>query len=161
MAAYEYLGAEQTVQQLSPENVRDAQRVSARAVESQVVYALLFAPYPTDPTGAVIWTPEKIDEQLSEWAGIWNQNATVAGVLHIGIAQETNVAGEQVDVARVFVQSSSGLSTTQLALGPREWLPSVAGTTLPTSFGDAVARARADLDELEAHGAQPLFAVVG
>lgn len=155
MAAYEFLGAEQTVQVLSDEIVRDAQRVTARAVESGIVYSLLFAPYPTDPLGTVVWTPALIAEQLAYWAGIWNQNAEVPGVLGISVTQETNAAGTLVDVARVYIASSSGRSTTVLELGPRKWLPSVANTTLTESFGDAVARARAELDQVEAGGPAP------
>lgn len=150
MAAYSFLAAEPTVQVLSSEIVRDAQRVTAQAQASGVVYSLVFAPYPTSPQGEVVWTPESIDSQLAYWAGIWDSNSQVPGVAGISLSQEVDVTGRLEDVAQVYVLSSSGRSSTQLSLGPRSWLPSVAGTTLTQSFPDAVAQARAQLDAVEA-----------
>lgn len=123
MAAYDFLGAEQTVQQLSPELVRDAQRVTARAVESEVTFSLLFAPYPTDPQGTVIWSADLIAEQLALWAGYWNQNAAVPGVAGIGVTQETDALGALKDVALVVVSSPSGLSTAQVTVPASQFLP--------------------------------------
>lgn len=152
MAAYEFLTSEATIQIVSTDIVRDAQRVAARASASQVVYTLTFSPYPTDPQGTVIWTESVIHDQLSYWAGIWNSNALVRGVAGIGLTQTVDALGQLQDIAIVAVTSTSGNSTTQLTLPPREWLPSVAGTTLTKSFPDAVAEAVAQLDAVEAAG---------
>lgn len=151
-APYEFLASEPTIQVLSSELVQDAQRITARSIPNGIVYSVLFAPYPTDPTGTVIWTPELINGQLEYWAGTWNGNSMVPGVLGISLSQEVNALGQLEDVALVAVSSTSGKSSTQLTLGPREWLTSVEGTTLSTSFPEAVARARAQLDAVEAGG---------
>ena len=150
MAGYSFLSAEQTIQVLSDDITRPAQRVTGIANASGVVYSLLFAPYPTDEQGSVIWTADAINGQMDYWAGVWDQNAQVPGVLDISVTQNVNPAGRLMDVAVVVVASTSGKSTTQIELGPREWAPSVAGTTLTRSFPDAVAQARAQLDAVEA-----------
>lgn len=150
MAAYEFLTSEATIQVLSPDIVRDAQRITARASRSQIVYSLVFAPYPTSPQGEVVHTPESIASQLAYWAGIWDSNSLVRGVVGIAITQTVDALGQLQDEALVVVQSSSGKSQAQLTLPPREWLPSVAGTTLTKSFPDAVAEAVAQLDAVEA-----------
>lgn len=142
MAAYSFLIAEPTVQVLSPEIIRDAQRVSAQAAKSGVVFSLLFAPYPTDPDGNVIWTPEAIASQLSDWAGTWDTNAAVPGVLGIALSQDIDAAGLLKDVALVTVSSTSGNSTTQLNLYPADFFPD--------TFAPRVAAARAQLDAVEA-----------
>ena len=156
MAAYQFLTSESTIQVLSPDIVRDAQRISARASRSQVVYSLLFAPYPTDDQGTVIWTEQLIADQLSYWAGIWDSNSLVRGVAGIALTQSLDAAGQLEDVAIVTVSSTSGNSTTQLVLPPASWLPSVQGTTLTQSFPDAVAETRAQLDAVEATSAEPV-----
>lgn len=162
MAGYTFEASEQTIQVLSSDIVRDAQRVIATANESGVTYALLFAPYPASPQGEVVWTDALIHEQLAYWAGIWDQNSRVAGVLGISITQEVDATGRLNDVAIVYISSTSGKSSTSITLGPREWLPSVAGTTLATSFPDAVAQARSRLDALEAGSSpEPLAAEAG
>ena len=142
MAAYSFLIAEPTLQVLSPEIVRDAQRVTAQALESSVVYSLLFAPYPTDPNGDVIWTADAIASQLSTWAGNWNTNWKVPGVLGIALSQDVDAAGQLKDVALVTVSSTSGNSTTQLNLYPHDFFPD--------TFAPAVEAARAQLDAVEA-----------
>lgn len=152
MAAYEFLTSEATIQVLSPDIVRDAQRITARAQASQVVYSLLFAPYPTDEQGTVIWSSQAIADQLSYWAGIWDSNSMVRGVLGIALTQIVDSLGQLQDVALVSVSSSSGNSQAQITLPPKEWLPSVEGTTLTKSFPDAVAETVAQLDAVEAGG---------
>ena len=142
MAAYSFLVAEPTLQVLSPEIVRDAQRVTAQAIDSGVVYSLLFAPYPTDPQGTVVWTPDAIASQLSTWAGTWNTNAKVPGVLGIALSQDVDPTGQLKDVALVTVASTSGKSTTQLNL--------YAADFFPDTFAAAVAAAREQLDAVEA-----------
>lgn len=142
MAAYTFLVAEPTLQVLSPEIVRDAQRVTAQAVESGVVYSLLFAPYPTDPQGTVIWSADAIAAQLSQWAGTWNTNAKVPGVLGIALSQDVDAVGQLKDVALVTVASTSGNSTTQLNLFPADFFPD--------TFAVRVEDARAQLDAVEA-----------
>jgi hypothetical protein len=153
MAAYQFLTSEATIQVLSPDLVRDAQRITARASASQVVYSLVFAPYPTDPQGTIIWTDSLIADQLSYWAGIWDTNSMVRGVAGISLTQTVDATGQLQDVALVVVTSTSGNSTAQLTLPPRQWLPSVAGTTLTKSFPDSVAEAVGQLDAVEASGA--------
>lgn len=123
MAAYTFLASEPTLQVLSPELVRDAQRVTASAVASGVVYSLLFAPYPTDPQGSVIWSDELIAEQLALWADYWNQNAAVPGVAGIGVTQEVDAAGALKDVALVTVTSASGRSSAQVTVPAAQFLP--------------------------------------
>lgn len=150
MAAYTFEASEQTIQVLSSDIVREAQRVVATANESRVTFALLFAPYPTSPQGEIVWTDALINEQLAYWAGIWDSNSLVRGVVGIAITQTVDALGQLQDEALVVVQSSSGKSQAQLTLPPREWLPSVAGTTLTKSFPDAVAEAVAQLDAVEA-----------
>lgn len=142
MAAYNLLVAEPTLQVLSPEYVRDAQRVTAQALASGVVYSLLFAPYPTDTNGTVIWTPEAIASQLALWADHWNANAKVPGVLGIALSQDVDPSGQLKDVALVTVSSTSGKSTTQLNLYPADFFPD----TFPVAVGNA----RAQLDAVEA-----------
>lgn len=144
MSAYQFLGGEATIQVLSPDIVRDAQRVTARASRSQVVFSLLFAPYPTDPTGTVIWTPELIAGQLDEWSSNWDANAAVPGVLGIGLTQDVDALGTLRDVALVVVGSTSGNSSTQLALYPFDFLPA--------NFAGRVEATRAQLDATEAGG---------
>jgi hypothetical protein len=141
MAAYTFLVAEPTVQVLSPEIVRDAQRVTAQAVESSVVFSLLFAPYPTDPTGKVIWSPEAIAFQLADWASKWDTNAAVPGVLGIALSQDVDDTGQLKDVALVTVQSTSGNSTAQLNLYPHDFFPD--------TFAPRVAATREQLDATE------------
>jgi hypothetical protein len=152
VAAYTFEASEQTIQVRGEDIVQPAQRVIATAAQSGVTFALEFAPYPTDPQGTVIWSDSLIASQLAYWAGIWDQNAQVPGVLGISLSQEVQPTGRLEDIALVYIASTSGKSTTSLTLGPRSWLPSVAGTTLTTSFGDAVASARAQLDALENAG---------
>lgn len=144
MAAYQFLTSEATLKVLSPELVQDAQRITARASESGVVYSLVFSDYPTDPTGRVIWTPQLIADQLAYWAGLWDQNSLVPGVVGIGLTQELNAASELVEIALVTVQSTSGRSTTTATLGPRSFLPE--------PFATAVAAVRQQLDADEAGG---------
>jgi hypothetical protein len=158
VTAYTFEASEQTIQVLSSDIVREAQRVIATAQASGVTYALLFAPYPTDPQGTVIWTDAAIQQQLDYWAGIWDQNSAVPGVLGISISQEVDATGRLNDVATVYVSSTSGKSSTSVSLGPREWLPSVAGTSLTTAFPDVIAATRARLDALEAGSAAPVLA---
>lgn len=144
MAAYQFLGSESTIQVLSPDIVRDAQRVTALAAESQIVYSLLFAPYPTDPQGAIIWTPELIASELDKWAGYWNTNAKVPGVRAIGISQDVDELGQLRDVALVVVSSTSGASTTQVTLRPHDFFPD--------TFAPRIAAVRAQLDATEPAG---------
>ena len=144
MAAYSFLAAEPTVQVLSPDVVRDAQRITGQAAQSGIVFSLTFAPYPTDPTGKVIWTDAAIAAQLADWAGKWDTNAAVPGVLGIGLSQDVDPAGLLKDVALVTVASTSGLSTTQLTLYPHDFFPD--------TFEPRVEAARAQLDAVEAGG---------
>lgn len=155
MAAYEFLTSEATIQVLSPDIVRDAQRITARAQASQIVYGLVFAPYPTSEQGEVVWTSQLIADQLAYWAGIWDSNSLVRGVVGIALTQTVDANGQLQDEALVAVQSSSGKSQAQLALPPRQWLPSVAGTSLTKSFPDSVAEVVAQLDAVEAAGGTP------
>ncbi len=142
MAAYTFLAAEPTLQVLSDDLVRDAQRVTAQAAQSQIVYSLTFAPYPTDPQGNVIWSSDAIDTQLADWADKWNTNAQTPGVLGISLSQEVDATGALKDVALVTVSSTSGKSTTQLTLFPHDFFPD--------TFPPRVEQARAQLDAVEA-----------
>ncbi len=144
MAAYEFIAAEPTIQVLSPEVVRDAQRVTGRARQSGIVYSLPFAPYPTDPTGQVIWTDALIDQQMALWAGYWDANAQVPGVVGISLSQDIDATGVLKDVALVVVSSSSGKSTAQLTLYPHDFFPD--------TFPPRVEAVRAQLDAVEANG---------
>jgi hypothetical protein len=138
--SYEFLLNEPTIQTLGSDIVRDAMRITYRAQPSGVVFSLLFAP-------VEIWTAQTVADQAQLWSDNWNQNALVPGVVGIATTQQVNAAGNLEDVALVTVSSTSGNSTSQLELPPREWLPSVAGTTLTTSFGD---RVRAEVQRLDA-----------
>lgn len=144
MASYQILGGEPTIKILSADLVRDAQRYTAQASESGIVYSLLFSPWPTDEQGNVIWTDAAIQSELSYWAGIWDTNAAVPGVLGIGLSQDVNAAGQLTDVALVTVSSSSGVSTGQISLPPVHFLPA--------NFAANVRDARARLDAVEAGG---------
>jgi hypothetical protein len=144
VAAYSFLVAEPTVQDLGGDIVRDAQRVTARASASGVVFALEFAPYPTDEQGSVIWTSQLIADQLAYWAGQWDANSAIPGVLGIGLSQAVNPLGQLRDVAIVVVQSSSGQSTTNLTVDERDFQPGHIEALVQT--------ARAQLDAVEAGG---------
>lgn len=147
--AVKFEQGEATVQTIGADITRNAQRNTYTALPSGVVFSLLFAPWPSPN-----WTPAAIAQQANYWADIWNQNSRVPGVTGINVTQQTNeVTGNLEDVALVGIVSSSGLSTAQIELGPREWLPSVANTTLTRSFPDAVAAAVAELDQAESVGA--------
>lgn len=140
---YQLLGSESTVQVLAPDFARDAQRYTAQAIPSGVVYSLLFAPWE-------IWTPAAVVEQLNLWADRWNENSATPGVVAIDVTQEQNEAGQLQDVAIVTVRSTSGLSRGQVILTPDQWNPSIEGTTLTQSFADAIAPEIARLDQIEA-----------
>jgi hypothetical protein len=140
---YQLLGSESTVQVLSPDFARDAQRYTAIAEPSGVVFSLLFAPFE-------IWSPAAIASQLNLWADRWNANRLVPGVLGIQVTQETDEAGQLKDVAIVTVGSTSGVSTATAVIPETEWNPDVTGTTLTTSFGDAIRAVVARLDAVEA-----------
>lgn len=146
MASYRYIGGSDEIQILSEDISRPGQRVAAQAVPSGVVYSLLFAPWPTDPTGKVIWTPEAIDSQLESWGAKWNTNFAVPGVVGISVTQALNLAGELKDVAIVTVISSSGNTTTTFNLFD---------TLLwePAAFAEQVASYQETLDAIEAGGA--------
>jgi hypothetical protein len=144
MAAYTYLGGEDTIQTLASNISREAMRFTYRANDSGVVFGLVFGPWPSPN-----WTDEVLAEQAAYWAGNWNENARVPGVTGIDVTQDTDGLGNLVDVARVAIVSTSGLTTSIVNVGVRSFLPSVAGTTLTTSFGDAVRAAIAQLDAVE------------
>jgi hypothetical protein len=141
--AKEFVINEPTIQTIGADIVRDAFRVTWRALPSGVVYSLLFAP-------VEIWTPARVDEQGDLWADRWNQNALVPGVAGIAVTQQTDAAQNLVDVAQVTVISTSGNSSSLLSVPPRQWLPSVSGTSLTTSFGDTVRAEVQRLDAIEA-----------
>lgn len=147
MAAYDYLGGEPTIQSLSSGISREAQRFTYRARDSGVVFGLVYGPWPSPN-----WTDAVLADQAAYWAGNWNENARVPGVTAIDVTQDTDDLGNLVDVARVAIVSTSGLTTSIITVGVRSFLPSVAGTTLTTSFGDAVRAAVAQLDAVEAGG---------
>jgi hypothetical protein len=138
---YEFLGGEPTIQVLSPDIVRDAQRITARAQQSGVVYSLLFAPWPRADTGEIVWSTAAIQQQLAYWAGVWNANAATPGVVAIALSQQVDPAGELKDVALVTIQSSSGRSFTQLLLYPHDFFHD--------TFPGQVAIAREQLDAAE------------
>ena len=139
-----FLANEPTIQTLGSDILRDAFRVTWQATPSNVVYSLLFAP-------VEIWTAELVNQQGDVWANNWNQNAAVPGVAGITVTQQVDTAGNLQDVAQVTVLSTSGNSSSLINLPPAEWSPSVEGTTLTTSFGDAVRAEVARLDAIE-HG---------
>lgn len=144
MASYNFIAAEPTIQVLSPDVVRDAQRVTGQAAVSNVVYSLLFAPYPTDPTGKVVWDDQAIASQMELWAGYWDTNSAVPGVAGVSVTQEVDASGQLVDVALVTVLSTSGNSSTLLQLYPHDFFPD--------TFAPRVEAARAQLDAVEATG---------
>jgi hypothetical protein len=141
--AKEFIINEPTIQTLGSDIVRDAFRVTWRALPSGVVFSELFAP-------VEIWSPAQVDAQGELWANRWNQNALVPGVAGITVTQQVDAAGNLSDVAQVTVVSTSGNSTSLLNVPPRQWLPSVSGTTLTTSFGDTVRAEVQRLDAIEA-----------
>lgn len=146
---YNFLTSEATIQVLSTDIVRDAQRITAQALPSNVVYSVLFAPYPTGPNGEIVWTADAIAHELGVEAAWWNANIQTPGVLGIGLSQNLTPANELQDIALVTIQSTSGKSTSQIELPPTQWLPSVENTTLTVSFPDAVRAAVAQLDAVE------------
>jgi hypothetical protein len=145
MANYQWLTSRPTIKRITDELVYEAQRVDGRALKSGVTYALVFAPYPTDATGAVIWTDALIDQQMTEWASHWDQNSLVPGVLAINVTQEGDASDQLRDVALVQIASTSGKSTTQATL--------LAPDFFPDTFPAAVAAIRAQLDAAEANAA--------
>lgn len=142
-----YLDGQPTVQTLGTNITRDAMLFTYQAVPSGVVYFLLFAPWPSE-----IWTPSAIAEQAGEWEDNWNQNASVQGVSSITVTQAQDDGGNLIDVAIVTVRSTSGNTYSEITVPAAEWSPSVAGTTLTTSFPDVIATERARLDAIEAGG---------
>lgn len=136
---------EPTIQTIGSDIVRDAFRVTWTATPSDVTFSLLFAP-------VNIWTPADVDAQGDLWADRWNKNAAVPGVAGIVVTQRVDAADNLVDVAQVTVVSTSGNSTSLIMVPVNEWLPSVAGTSLTTSFGDVIGAEVARLDAIEAGG---------
>lgn len=131
---------EATVQTIGTDIVRNAQRNTYTASPSGVVYALLFAPWPSE-----IWTPQTIQDQANLWEDYWNENSAVPGVTGISVTQQTNpVTGNLEDVVFVGVTSTSGLSTSQIELTIFE--------SLPQNFAGHVQAERAALDAVEAGG---------
>jgi hypothetical protein len=144
VAAYEVLSSEPTLQVLTPEIVIDATRIIARAVESGVVFAVFVANFqPTAPDRYETQT-DRIARALAGEAANWNQNATVPGVISIGMSQEVDAAGQLKDVALVIVQSTSGRSTAQVTVTP--------GWFDPQGFAAVVGPVRSQLDAIEATG---------
>lgn len=143
MPNYELLASEPDLQVLSGNIVLDAQRVTARANLSGVVYSVLVVNTPQAPDRMVDWSV-RVDAAVSVWAQFWNMNAAEPGVLSIGISQEVDAAGQLRDVANVVVGSTSGRSSMQLNIPATQFLP--------TEFEKPVAAARAQLDRLEAFG---------
>lgn len=141
----EFIINEPTIQTIGTDIVRDAFRVTWRAQPSGVVYSLLFAP-------VEIWTPAQVQAQGDLWAGRWNQNAAVPGVAGIVVTQRVDVTDNLVDVANVTVVSTSGNSSSLIFVPVQQWLPSVEGTTLTTSFPSVIRAEVARLDAIEAGG---------
>lgn len=143
MANYEVLGSEPDLQVVSSNIVYDAQRVTARAIQSGVVFTVLVVnrQYTVD---RLVDFATLVDAAVSTWAQFWNMNAAEPGVLNIGISQEVDAAGELRDVANVLVGSSSERSTMLITVSPPNFLPS--------EFRPLAAAARASLDALEAKG---------
>jgi hypothetical protein len=147
VAAYAFIGGVPEIQSFGTDITREAQRNTYVALASSVVFSLVFGPWPS-----AIWTDEAIRGQASLWAGYWDQNAAVPGVTAIDVTQETDDLGNLHDIARVAIVSTSGLTRSITTVPAKEWLPSVEGTTLSVSFGDAVRAAIAQLDASEAPG---------
>lgn len=143
VANYEVLGSEPDLQVVSSNIVYDAQRVTARAIQSGVVFTVLVVnrQYTVD---RLVDFATLVDAAVSTWAQFWNMNAAEPGVLNIGISQEVDAAGELRDVANVLVGSSSERSTMLITVSPPNFLP--------TEFRPLAAAARASLDALEAKG---------
>lgn len=131
---------EATVQTIGADISRNAQRNTYTATPSGVVFALLFAPWPSE-----IWTPSTVQREADIWADRWNQNRAVPGVTGISVTQQTNeVSGNLEDVAFVGVASTTGLNTSQIELPLVDFWPD--------QFAERIAAERATLDAIEAGG---------
>jgi hypothetical protein len=140
---FELIGAEPDLQVVSGNIVYDAERVTARASKSGVVFTILVVNRQFSPDYLIDFA-DLVRNTVEAWAAFWDMNAAVPGVVAIGLAQEVDDAGQLSDVANVIVSSTSGRSTMQQVIRPAQFMPS--------DFKPVVESARAQLDKLESFG---------
>lgn len=143
MSNFELIASEPDLQVVSGNIVYDAQRVTARANASGVVFSILVVNTPQHPDRMIDFA-DRVRNAVEAWAQFWNMNAAVPGVANIGLSQEVDDGGNLRDVANVVIASSSGRSTMQITVLPAQFMP--------LDFKPVVEVARAQLDALEAAG---------
>lgn len=131
---YEMIGANATVEVVGGGATRNVRQITARAQPSGVVFTIV--------VDAADYTPARLRLVLPTIAQALNEAADVDGVVDISVYQDVNAAGQFVNKVTATVESESGNSS--------EEIHPAYGMIFDTRFADAVAKARANMDAIEA-----------
>jgi hypothetical protein len=134
VANYEILSGEHTVELLGATDVQDVYQVTARALQSHVVYHVRFPP--------VIDDPETIAVVLTEWATQYDDLRALPYVVGVGTLQDIDASGQINDITQITVGSASGRLSAVLE-DPNF-------SVVNDAVGSKIAALRAKLDAIEA-----------
>lgn len=136
-AAYTFLHGEPTVYAFSPDDLENATRNTYTADASQVPFAVVFV-------RPELLQPFVFDDVASTWAWVWDQNASVPGVVDIAPDQQVTALGRLLETVQVAIESTSGRSEVILTLGDQ--------FVMPDPFAARVRAEVARMDAIEAGG---------